>query len=227
MAWLVAVEGIDGSGKGTQSQRLVESLQQAGATAALISFPRYQQTRFGAKIGDFLNGRFGALHEVHPLLVSLLFAGDRHESRAFLLDMLDRHDVVVCDRYVASNIAHQTAKAPAEERAALQEWIEFLEYEQHQLPRADQTLWLDLPVVLAQQWIARKQQRSYTDRAADLQEADAEYLQCVHDVYAQLATTDATWQQVSVATNGVPRSIDEIAADLFTRVSTAHSAARR
>jgi dTMP kinase len=171
VTWLVAVEGIDGSGKGTQSARLVEALQAQGLTAALVSFPRYQETRFGHQIGKFLNGAFGELHQVHPTLVSLLFAGDRFESRTHLLDLCATHDVVVCDRYVSSNMAHQGAKVSVSERGELRDWIEFLEYGQHQMPRADQTFWLDVPVSVAQAWIARKNQRSYTDRTADLQEA--------------------------------------------------------
>lgn len=214
MAFLVAVEGIDGSGKGTQAARLVENLRRRGLQAELISFPRYEFTQFGRKIGDFLNGRFGELDQVHPLLVSLLFAGDRLESRPLLLDLCARADVVVCDRYVASNAAHQGAKAQGTERRELLQWIEFVEYQQHQLPRADLTIWLDVPVHVAQDLIQRKSQRSYTDRAADLQEADASYLQRVREVYQELASADATWQRIHAVENGQLRSLEEIAGEV-------------
>ncbi len=95
---LIAIEGIDGSGKGTQAARLQASLTRRGLKAALISFPRYQETFFGARIGDFLNGRFGSLEEVHPFLAATLFAGDRLESRSFLNEAIVSHDVVVLDR---------------------------------------------------------------------------------------------------------------------------------
>ena len=88
MALTVVIEGIDGSGKGTQTERLHERLRQAGKSAALISFPRYTETLFGRVVGEFLNGRFGDLEQVDPFLAALLYAGDRYESRQFLLDAL-------------------------------------------------------------------------------------------------------------------------------------------
>src|SRR5947209_2867214 len=88
-------------------------------SAGLLSFPRYQATLFGRAVGDFLNGRFGSLEEVHPFLVSLLFAGDRFESKSVLLDAIETHDVVVLDRYVYSNVAHQASKCEGAERAEL------------------------------------------------------------------------------------------------------------
>ncbi|MBI1344920.1 thymidylate kinase [bacterium] len=218
MACLIAVEGIDGSGKGTQSARLVEELRRQGYSAALLSFPRYQATRFGQQIGHFLNGKFGDLETVHPLLVSLLFAGDRFESRALLLDEITRHDVVVCDRYVSSNMAHQGAKVSPEELPELLEWIAFVEYQQHQLPQPDVVLWFDLPVSVAQDLIARKSQRSYTEKAADLQEADAAYLGRVRDVYARLAEQTANWRRIPVTQENLLRDLDDVAAETWRTV---------
>src|SRR6478752_4883900 len=101
------MEGIDGSGKGTQAALLQERLNRAGTRTALLSFPRYQETAFGTQIGKFLNAEFGGLDQVHPILASLLFAGDRFESRSLIHQSLADHQIVLCDRYVASNIAHQ------------------------------------------------------------------------------------------------------------------------
>lgn len=218
MACLIAVEGIDGSGKGTQSARLVEALRSAGHSAALLSFPRYQDTRFGQQIGRFLNGQFGELDQVHPVLVSLLFAGDRFESRQLILDQLARHDVVVCDRYVASNMAHQGAKTSSQDLPALLDWIQFVEFQQHQLPQPDLVLWFDLPATVAQELIHRKNQRSYTDRVADLQEADTGYLERVRGVYARLAEANPQWRRISVMQAESCRSIDEIATEAWSVV---------
>lgn len=219
MACLIAVEGIDGSGKGTQSARLVERLLQAGYSASLLSFPRYQETRFGRQIGHFLNGKFGELDQVHPILVSLLFAGDRMESRELILDQLAQNDVVVCDRYVASNMAHQGAKSLPGELEELLEWVEFVEFLQHQLPRPDLVLWFDLPVAVAQELITRKNQRSYTDRVADLQEADTDYLERVRTVYARLSERSPSWKRISVTDSGIVRDIDAITSEAFSLVN--------
>lgn len=224
MARLIAIEGIDGSGKGTQATRLCSALAARGWRCKLWSFPRYRDTRFGAQIGAYLNGKFGALHEVHPLLAALLFAGDRLESRGLLLQSLTEHDVVLCDRYVPSNIAHQGAKLHGAERTELMQWIESLEYEVYALPRPDMVLWLDMPVAQAQELIARKAKRDYTERAADLQEADAAYLEQVRSVYAELAS-DTAWVKVAAVGAAGLRPPEEITAELLAAADA--SAKRR
>ncbi len=216
MAKLIALEGIDGSGKGTQAKRLHEKLLAAGRQAALISFPRYDATLFGRAIGQFLNGRFGALDEVNPFLVSLLYAGDRFESRAFLHDTLAKNDVVVLDRYVPSNIAHQAAKLGGDERRELIDWIERIEYGLYELPKADLVLLLDLPAVEARKLIAKKSPRSYTDQEADLQESDTEYLEAVRHVYReQAASNPATWRTIECFDGHKVRSVDEIGEEIW------------
>lgn len=217
---LVAIEGIDGSGKGTQAARLLESFQANGTRCQLFSFPRYKDTQFGAKIGDFLNGRFGSLDQVNPFLVSLLFAGDRFESRQLLLDAIRENEVVLCDRYVASNIAHQAAKVIGEERTELIRWIQYIEHQLYGLPHPDCTLFLDVPVEQATQLIAMKAQRTYTDRAADLQEADSGYLQKVHDVYSLLAAEGSGWTRIKCVEAGRIKPVDEVAADVWRVLGT-------
>lgn len=209
---LVAIEGIDGSGKGTQAKLLHEALIQSGKTATLLSFPQYEATLFGRAIGDFLNGRFGALDEVNPFLASLLYAGDRFESKSQLKSALAQHEFVVLDRYVASNIAHQGAKLTGEEQQEIIRFIEQIEFDIYELPQPDLVIHLDLPVSTAQELITRKAQRSYTDKEADLQEADADYLGKVRDVYCQLAQRNENWQQINChapETNTV-RGLEEI-----------------
>lgn len=226
MGRLIAIEGIDGSGKGTQSRRLVESLQRSGMRVRLLSFPRYAETAFGRRIGDFLNGRYGALDQVHPLLASLLFAGDRFESRGVLQEALAACDCVILDRYVASNIAHQAAKVDGPDRADLKDWIERLEFEIYGLPRPDRVVLLDLPVPWAQHLVAAKQPRGYTDKAADLQEADGAYLQRVRELYLELAAADPAWKCIPVVTDERLRGVDEIADDVERAVLTVSAPGR-
>ncbi len=217
MTLLIAIEGIDGSGKGTQAAKLNAHLNAIGHKSSLLSFPRYRQTCFGQKIGDFLNGSFGSLDAVHPLLVSLLFAGDRFESKELVEQTLAEHDVVVCDRYVASNVAHQGAKVDGAERTQLIEWIQHLEFSIYRLTPARLTLFLDVPVDHAQRLIAAKSKRDYTDKSADLQEADGHYLARVRDVYLELARGTG-WETIPCVHGSSVRSVDEIAADVASVV---------
>ena len=221
MAFTVSIEGIDGSGKGTQAQQLCDRLTPSGVRARLLSFPRYEDTLFGRAIGDFLNGRFGRLSEVNPFLVSLLYAGDRFESRQVILDATDTADVVIFDRYVPSNIAHQGAKVEDQERDELTQWIHRIEYDIFQLPRPDVVVLLDLPVQQTWDLIAKKRPRGYTDKPADLQEVDRDYMSKVREVYLQLAASESGWHKVDCVTGEILRSIDEISDEIFRIVEIA------
>jgi dTMP kinase len=221
VAPLIVIEGIDGSGKGTQAQQLTERLTTTGRRVRLLSFPRYRETLFGHAIGDFLNGRFGQLDQVHPFLASVLYAADRFESKQVLMDALQQSDVVVCDRYVPSNLAHQGAKLEGTARNELLRTIERIEFDVFALPRPSLVVLLDVPVEIAQRNIAAKKPRSYTDKAADLQESDAAYLQRVRDVYLQLASVDPNWRRVESARAGQQRSIADIGDDIFDQVMSA------
>ncbi len=219
MAVLIALEGIDGSGKGTQAALLVEHLRQQGHCVELLSFPRYEHTKFGAAIGAFLNGKFGQLDEVHPQLASLLFAGDRFESKDVILDAAASSDVVVFDRYVASNIAHQAAKLDEPERSSLMQWIDRIEHDVYGLPRPDLTILLDLPASAAQRLIIEKAARTYTDKPADLQEADGAYLERVRQVYRTLAENNEDWERIDCLAGDAIQSIEDIASEIQHLVS--------
>lgn len=210
---LVVIEGIDGSGKGTQTVRLCDQLRGQGLSVGTLSFPRYRDTFFGKRIGDFLNGKFGQLSEVDPFLASLLYAGDRLESKAVLQRLLAANDVVVLDRYVPSNIAHQAGKRTGAERTLLADWIEQMEYGIFGLPRPDLVILLDASAEVSQSLIARKAQRDYTDRAADLQEADVNYLAGVRSAYRELAA-ERGWAIVPVSDESGLRSMEAITQEL-------------
>jgi len=218
VGYLVAIEGIDGSGKGTQAQRLTKRLAAEGRRATLLSFPRYDSTFFGRAVGQYLNGAFGSLEQVHPFFSALLFAGDRFESRSLLTDALATHDVVVLDRYVASNVAHQAARLEGAGREQLIKSIEQLEFEIYRLPRPDRVVLLDLSVARARQLVASKPARSYTDRAADIQEADGAYLTQVRDLYLDLARSEPNWTVIACESRGSLRSIDDIAEEMAALV---------
>lgn len=213
---ILVIEGIDGSGKGTQASYVNQILTMEGRRCSLFSFPRYDHTFFGKRIGDFLNGEFGTLDELNPFLVSLLYSGDRFESREAILQAQAESELVILDRYVPSNIAHQSAKSTGEQRKQLTQWIEKIEYEIFAVPRPSQVVLLDTPVDISQNLIAQKSARTYTDQAADLQEADVPYLSKVREVYLELAATNADWSVVPVANDLGLRPIEDIGQDVLS-----------
>ena len=215
---LLAIEGIDGSGKGTQAARLGETAAAHGHSVASFSFPLYDGNPFSRAIADYLNGEFGAADEVHPELAALLYAGDRFHARPRLLTALEANDLVVCDRYVASNAAHQGAKLAGDARRRLLDWLEEVEYGEFALPRPDLVVLLDSPVALARELVGRKAARGYTTLEADIHESDAGHSRATREVYLELAQRDG-WLVVETADQeGAVREVADVAAEVWSSV---------
>ncbi len=222
MATLIAIEGIDGAGKGTQAGRLVSSLRETGLRVDSLQFPRYSATTFGQAIGAFLNGRFGALNEVHPQLAAVLYAGDRYESRDLLLNMMEANDVIVLDRFVGSNLAHQSAKLEGSARKELIDWIEKVEFDVFRLPRPKLTILIDMSSQMSRELVSRKAARDYTDQEADLQESDLPYLEKVRRCYLALSHSRLDWRTVhGLDEHGSLRTIDDVASEILSIVKEA------
>ena len=213
---LIAIEGIDGSGKGTQAQLLARALQARGLEVALFSFPAYQETLAGELIGAFLDGRMGSLRQIDSRLTAVLYALDRFELKGSLEQARERGAVVLCDRYVGSNLAHQAARTPASRRRALRAMIDRLEFGLFGLPRPDLVLYLDMPASLAQERVRQKAARGYTAKPLDELEADRAHLRLALADYRRQARTSKGWKLVSTAgRDGKPRSREAIHGDLL------------
>ncbi|XPV75750.1 MAG: dTMP kinase [Desulfovibrio sp.] len=216
---LVVIEGIDGSGKGTQAQLLQKRLEAEGTSCTMFTFPNYDTTFFGHEVGRYLNGEFGGLADLPAELVSMLYAGDRFEKRDEIYEALEKYDVVICDRYVPSNLAHQVAKVPDEKKLALSEWIERLEYDVYKLPRPDAVVWLDMPVDVAMGFVLKKKGRSYTEEKMDMHEASKTYLNSARAAYEQVALRQK-WVHVEGCPDMAegPKSIDAIHEEIYNEV---------
>ena len=220
MTVLIAIEGIDGSGKGTQAERTTRRLRDLGYRTASIQFPRYSATSFGETIGDFLNGRFGSLEEVHPQLAAILYAGDRFESLSVLKELMNSNDILVLDRFTASNFAHQAAKLHRQERAKLIDWIDDIEHRVFGLPRPSLNVLLDISSNLSRQLVSRKNERDYTSKEADIQENDRPYQERVRQCYRDIAGSRNDWAVVEcLGDGGELRTVDSISDDILTCVT--------
>jgi len=217
-ALLLAFEGIDGSGKGTQAGMLRDALTREGKSCGLIAFPRYEATHFGRTIARYLNGEFGDLKTAGAHFAALLYAGDRLESLAFIEAERAARDVLIFDRYVESNLAHQAAKLPTDQRGQFIDWLEAIEFCVYRLPQPHLVIYLDQPVSVAQQLIGRKAARTYTAKAADLHEADTNYLTRTAEVYGQLARRSGNWQIVSGCVGHQLRSPADVHEEILQHV---------
>jgi dTMP kinase len=215
---LIAVEGIDGSGKRTQVELLANALRQRGHAVYSTGFPQYDSW-FGKMVGQFLNGELGSLESVDPHFTALLYAGDRFEAKPKLEEALSDSQIVLADRYIASNLAHQTARVAPEKRAAFLEWIEHLEYSIYGLPREHLVLYLRVPPAEAQKLVAQKSSRSYTSAQKDLLEASLRHLEDAAGMYDTLAQR-ATWATIECFDDvrGVMRTPEDIAGDVLKAI---------
>jgi len=215
---LIAVEGIDGSGKQTQVHLLARELELRGHQVLSTGFPQYGSW-FGKLVGQFLNGDFGDLNTLDPHLTALLYAGDRFECKETIVATMESGGIVIADRYIASNLAHQTARSGPEKRAEFLAWIEHLEYNIYGLPQEDLVLYLRLPASEAQSLVAKKSARQYTQAAHDILEADLRHLQDAADIYDQLSRR-ANWKTIECYDRAkrTIRSPEDISADVLAAV---------
>ena len=191
---LIVLEGLDGAGKSTQVRKLRSYLESRCGKLEYIHFPRYDAPVYGELIGKFLRGGFGSIESVHPQLVALLFAEDRHGAADQIRAALVQGKTVLLDRYVYSNIAYQCAKLSDDSEAEdLRKWIFDTEYKQFDLPRPDINLFLDVPISFVKKSLSLNRNgsdREYLEGEKDIHEADLEFQCRVRKMYLRLAQED-------------------------------------
>lgn len=195
---LVVLEGLDGAGKSTQTSKLREYLQQKLGDLTYIHFPRYDAPVYGDLVSRFLRGEFGALDTVHPQLVALLFAEDRHGASPEMKKALASGGNILLDRYVYSNIAYQCAKLTSEDEAeSLRKWIIDTEYGIFDIPRPDLNIFLDVPISFVEKNLSSERKeddgRTYLDGGKDIHEASIEFQKRVRAMYRRQASLDPSF----------------------------------
>ena len=195
MAMLIVLEGLDGAGKSTQVRKLKAHLEQVGPKPMeYIHFPRYDSPVYGELISRFLRGDFGSNERVHPQLVALLFAEDRHRAAPEIKSVLAKGGTVLLDRYVYSNIAYQCAKlTDIDESESLREWIINTEFGDFDLPRPDLNIFLEVPIGFVEKSLEKGRNgsdRNYLHGSQDIHEASIEFQKRVRDIYKRQASLD-------------------------------------
>ena len=187
MSMLIVLEGLDGAGKSTQVRKLKKYLEERTGKLEYVHFPRYDAPVYGGLISRFLKGDFGSNDAVHPQLVALLFAEDRHGAAPHIKEVLEGGGNVLLDRYVYSNIAYQCAKLEdEEEREALRQWIFDTEYGVFGLPVPDLNIFLDVPVGFVEKKLGAQRKgddRAYLDGGKDIHESDIGFQKRVRSMY--------------------------------------------
>lgn len=190
-------EGIDGSGKSTQTKLLAEALKQKGHEIEKIDFPQYGKASAGM-LENYLKGFYGTSEEVGPYKASIFYACDRYDLSFKIRKWLEEGKIVVSDRYVVSNIGHQGGKLISNEAewSKYVDWLYQLEYELFGIPKPDYTLILKISPELSQKMSNKitdddkKQKRiAYlgNDKKHDIHERDREHLANALKSYVSIA----------------------------------------
>lgn len=191
---LVVLEGLDGAGKSTQVKKLRTYLESLFGSLEYVHFPRYDAPVYGDLISRFLRGDFGSNESVHPQLVALLFAEDRHGAAPQMRKTLAAGGHILLDRYVYSNIAYQCAKLnDPDEAEKLRDWVFNTEYGDFKLPKPDLNIFLDVPISFVESKLKSDragQDRDYLEGSQDIHEADIEFQKRVRTMYRRQCELD-------------------------------------
>ncbi len=218
---LVVIEGVDSSGKQTQTGKLYDRIVSMNLKAEKIVFPNYE-SKTSSLVKMYLGGEFGTnASDVNPYMASAFFAVDRVGSiKCEWAPRLAEADVVIADRYVTSNMIHQASKI---ENPALKEsfldWVYDFEYEKLELPKPDLVIFLDMPVKYAMELMKNRPNKIDSTDVKDIHEADADYLNKSYQNAVSVADKYG-WHKISCVKDGKVRSIDDISEEIFDAFRT-------
>jgi len=202
---LIAIEGVDGAGKRTLAQGLSTALRATGRSVTTLAFPRYGQSVTADVAAEALHGQHGDLAS-SVYAMAMLFALDRAGAVPQIAELQRDHDVVILDRYVASNAAYSAARLHQEADGEVVSWVQQIEYHRLHLPAPDWQVLLGVSAELANQR-ARHRASQDASRARDAYERDDELQQRTGAVYAGLAAAGWGGRWPVVDANVDPREL--------------------
>lgn len=205
---LLVIEGLDGSGKGTQCRLLYERLEASGRRIRKVTFPDYGSPS-SALVKMYLNGEFGRdADSVNAYAASAFYAVDRFASfRRDWGEEYARGTVILADRYTTSNIVFQLSKLPRENWDSFLGWIEDFEYGKLELPRPDAVIYLDMPVSVSQRLLSKRYEGD--EGKKDIHEGNLAFLEHCREAGLYAAKT-LGWYTVRCWQGEAPRPVEDI-----------------
>jgi dTMP kinase len=206
---LIVFEGTDCSGKSTQINLFINRLKKDDRPVVTLDFPNYS-TPTGKIVRRYLDNEFGPANEVPAKLASVFFAEDRHASKKFITDELEKGNVTILDRYVESNMGHQGGKIRNRaEREKFFEWLRELEYDNFELPKPDAVVFLHMPHEVSQELMKNRERKSEFHPGAeklDGHEGSKDHMKNAEEAYLHLAELYG-WVVVHCAPDGTMTSL--------------------
>lgn len=217
---LIVIEGVDGSGKQTQTERLYERFIEDGQKVMKLSYPRYDKES-SAMVKLYLGGAFGDdPGNVSPYIASTFYAADRYASykedyEGFLKD----GGIVLADRYTTSNMVHQAGKIrDPEERKKFLAWLWDYEFNLYGLPVPDKVFFLNIPPEVNQKLMENRDNKITGKAEKDIHEKSPEHLRDAYE--SALALVDEyCWTEICCISQGEIRSIEDIHEEIWNVVN--------
>ncbi|MBR6646917.1 MAG: deoxynucleoside kinase [Clostridia bacterium] len=218
MGKLIVIEGVDSSGKQTQTKMLFDRLKAEYENVKTVSFPDYESD-FSVPVRRYLAGDLGPdPKDVSAYAASTFYAIDRYAS--FKRDWGEFYNsggVVVCDRYVTSNIVHQASKVENSEKEAFINWLSDFEYKKLGLPEPDCVIFLDMPPEFARMLMAERMNKITGEKEKDIHERDKNHLETSYNNATSICEY-LGWHRISCVDSGKVKKREEIAEEIYKKV---------
>ena len=218
MGKLIVIDGLDGSGKATQTEILKEKLEKMGVKTVKVSFPDYDSNS-SAAVKMYLNGEVGSLEDVNVYAASSFYAVDRYISFKTKWEKYYNDDyVVLCDRYATSNICHQMPKLPENEQEAYMKWLYDYEFGLLGLPSPDMVIYLDMDPEISQKLLMKRYEGDKAKK--DIHEKNKNYLITCRKG-ALKGAEHLGWNIIRCDDGNEPLSLENISERVFSAVDEA------
>ena len=214
---LISMEGLDGSGKATQTELLCSELSRRGVLLRRVSFPDYAEPS-SALAKMYLDGEFGSdPNAVNAYAASSFYSVDRYASfQRFWRKDYRSGALIIADRYTTSNIVFQLSKLPKSQWESFIVWLEDFEYGKLGLPKPDLTIYLDMPPEVSQKLLKNRYHGDENKR--DIHESNTFYLSACRES-AEFAAERLNWKVINCADGENPRTVEEIHADVIKKIA--------
>lgn len=211
----IVIDGTDGSGKGTQTELLVNYLKEKGLKVMTTDFPQYGKPS-AYFVEKYLRGEYGTAEEVGAKRASLFYALDRFDVSKQIKGWIDEGYIIISNRYVSANMGHQAGKIKdVKKRDEFLDWLNELEFEIFEIPKPDEIIFLYVPPEVGQKLVDQKSDREYTKgMKRDIHEADINHLKDASEAYKYVADK-FHWKTINCSPDGEILSRESIHQDIL------------
>lgn len=221
MGKLIIIEGIDGSGKQTQTNLIYNKLTLLLGIEKIkkLSFPNYE-SKSSEPVKMYLSGEFGKnVEDVNAYAASILYSVDRFASfKTEWENFYNGGGVIISDRYTTSNMIHQASKIRDDsEREKYLKWLIDLEWNKIAIPKPDLVLFLDVPFEVSQRLIEERKNKITGDNKKDIHENNTEYLKNSYNIAKNLSEK-YNWNVISCVENDKLKSIEDINNEIMNEI---------